>query len=558
MVFQGSLQPDWFSSALPGNGWLTIPLDLPFFWDGTQNILIACDENQTGRSGQTDEFLAHDTTINRAILYKHNSINPDPWNPPPVSDTYFYIRTTRANIRFDIQTQHYHPYQPYPAVGQEDVPCENLEFSWLSDASSWDIYFGNTPENMELLSAGLTECRYNLNQNLSLYSQYYWKVIGHHLGQQYSSPSWSFRSVGEALSEPRFLSAIIIQNTVQLAWAPPLQGTIVEYEIHRNYAFYTRSITNSYVDYDVIEGATYTYYVKAVNYLNQVSSASNTVLVHVPSEIPNLILSQSFESFPAFTMQIPGWQFVDLDMSNTWAWEEVDFANEGNPMAAIVFDPFATVPPVGNCLPHSGSKMLMVMSSLIPPNNDWIILPRINLGEEPVFSFWARSFTEDFGMERLRVMISSNDALPSSFVPLSTGSYINVPQSWTHYSFDLSQYTSMDVYLAINCVSWDAFALFLDDFLIQGRGGALEIHNPLQTALPWAFTRNAKGFLISAKAGEAFDLRLYDLRGRQVFQQKALKSFDAKDIVKRSTSGMYILRISSSHHSETYKVILRP
>ena len=49
----------------------------------------------------------------------------------------------------------------------------------------------------------------------------------------------------------------------------------------------------------------------------------------------------------------------------------------------------------------------------------------------------------------------------------SATTYVEVPVDWTEYSYDLSAYAGQTIQLAINCVSSDAFALFIDDINVS-------------------------------------------------------------------------------------------
>jgi hypothetical protein len=110
--------------------------------------------------------------------------------------------------------------------------------------------------------------------------------------------------------------------------------------------------------------------------------------------------------------------------------------------------------------PHSGDKMFMSIASVNRANDDWLISPRLN-GSSHVISFYAKSFTTD-GMspERMNVLYSMTDTDPLSFVRLNSGDYIEVPDSWTQYSYLLPEGAK---YFAVNCVSDGSFALFVDD-----------------------------------------------------------------------------------------------
>lgn len=63
-------------------GWVTITFDTPFAYDGTSNLVIAVDENQTGFGVSTDDFYNSVSTANRSIYYRNDNTNPDPATPP--------------------------------------------------------------------------------------------------------------------------------------------------------------------------------------------------------------------------------------------------------------------------------------------------------------------------------------------------------------------------------------------------------------------------------------------------------------------------------------------
>lgn len=110
--------------------------------------------------------------------------------------------------------------------------------------------------------------------------------------------------------------------------------------------------------------------------------------------------------------------------------------------------------------PHSDDRMLMCIAAQDVPNDDWLISPQLNGGAHTV-SFWAKSFTTDeTPAERMRVLYSNGSTNPDDFVPLHTAGYIEVPEMWAEYSFVLPEGAKR---FAINCVSENAFALFVDD-----------------------------------------------------------------------------------------------
>ncbi|MDA3944038.1 MAG: PKD domain-containing protein [Bacteroidetes bacterium] len=177
--------------------------------------------------------------------------------------------------------------------------------------------------------------------------------------------------------------------------------------------------------------------------------------------------SDGFEDYTNFSINFSPWTLIDVDGSETYGFEGIDFLNEYAPMSFIVFNPAATEPAMTDddaIQPHSGNKFAACFASVTPPNNDWIISPEADLGTNSSLSFWVKSYTSDYGLERYRVGVSTSGTDPGDFTIISSGSYLEAPATaWQQKTFDLSQYDGQTVYIGIQCVSNDAFIFMLDD-----------------------------------------------------------------------------------------------
>ena len=94
----------------------------------------------------------------------------------------------------------------------------------------------------------------------------------------------------------------------------------------------------------------------------------------------------------------------------------------------------------------------------------------------PQLSFWAKSVTDQYGLERFKVGVG-NSADYNDFTIISSGNYIEAPTSWTQYEFDLSAYEGQTVRIAINYVGNDSFVLQMDSFLVEGTLGVNDFIN---------------------------------------------------------------------------------
>ena len=187
------------------------------------------------------------------------------------------------------------------------------------------------------------------------------------------------------------------------------------------------------------------------------------------------------EDHPDFAVNstVNGWSYIDVDGSDVWGMEdqnhnEIYWPNSGDPQAFIVFNPSNTEPSLGDdqaLAPHTGNKFFACFAAILPgdggtgPNNDWMISPLL---ENPThLSFWAKSYTANYGLDRFKVAYSITGTAISNFTFLTT-SYVSAPATaWTLYEYTLPVGTK---YIAINCVSNDSFILMIDDITITTSG----------------------------------------------------------------------------------------
>lgn len=180
----------------------------------------------------------------------------------------------------------------------------------------------------------------------------------------------------------------------------------------------------------------------------------------------------SYEDFELNPVGNTGWQYVDNDRYPTYGFGATTFPNMREPMAAIIFNSNTTEPPLGINTAHSGQRALGFFASretedeneqiIMHDSDDYLISPKLNFHKDFTFSFFARSYDSENGLERIRVGYSTTDAQLSSFTYLDE-EFINVPTEYTEYSYSIPKEAK---YVILNSHSRSSFLLLVDDVFI--------------------------------------------------------------------------------------------
>lgn len=187
-----------------------------------------------------------------------------------------------------------------------------------------------------------------------------------------------------------------------------------------------------------------------------------------------------FESYEDFSIDFSPWVNLDVDGSTTYGMTDIEWPNAYVEQSFIIFNPSQTTPAVTDIVPHSGDKLAACFASTAPPNNDWMITPEVLIQSGYNVSFFAKSYTDQYGLERFKVGVSTTGLNPEDFTIISDGAYVEAPvEDWTEFTYDLSAYAGQMVYVGIQCVSNDAFILLVDDVSISATKSAL-VYNPAQ------------------------------------------------------------------------------
>lgn len=256
-------------------------------------------------------------------------------------------------------------------------------------------------------------------------------------------------------------------------------------------------------------------------------------------------INDGAESYTTFTLNPTGtWTWVDVDLSTTYAFNGITFENAYAPMAAIVFDPSATSPALTSIAPHGGSKFFAFFASVCPsttnpdatgPNNDWMISPR--LLSAGTFSFWAKSYTTEYGMERFKVLTSTTDNQTASFTAITTGSYVTVDTTWTQFTYTIPASAK---YVAIQCVSNDAFIFCVDD--VQYTGTVAVEETQISTSV---YPNPASEFVTFSAIENINKVEVFNLVGQLVYSNNPGNNKVMVN-VNDLPNGVYVARIHTA------------
>jgi hypothetical protein len=321
-----------------------------------------------------------------------------------------------------------------------------------------------------------------------------------------------------------------------------------------------------------LENGTYAYFVTAL-YSTGESMPSQTVNAVVNVPIVPIVMQDSFEALADFTTDLGIWRNTDLDLSPTQDIDGFDFPGEGNPMAYIVFNPDSTTPPITEVAAHTGDKMLACFPAIIPPNNDWLMSPRIRLGTENSITFWAMSAGDSTNLARFKCGVSTAaNPIPATFTWLSGPNSVEPTMTWTQYSYPVpSAYNAQHVFYGIKCESDGGSTLLIDDIKIQGYSALPnddEVLPVVETALLGNYPNPFNPETVISyrvKSDAPVTLEVYNLKGQKI---RTLVDGNIKggnhtitwkgddENGNKVASGVYFYKMSSGKFTSSKKMIL--
>jgi photosystem II stability/assembly factor-like uncharacterized protein len=265
-----------------------------------------------------------------------------------------------------------------------------------------------------------------------------------------------------------------------------------------------------------------------------------------------------FETQADWDLTFGQWSVLDVDGSATYGITGYDFPHSQEPMAYIAFNPATTVPPMTDdpeIQPHGGVRFGACMDAADPTylNNDWIISPQTTLGMNSSVKLWVKSYTDQYGLERYNVLVSTTDMDPASFTSISGPTYSEAPMTWTEVSFDLSAYDGQTVYVAIQCVSADAFIFMIDDVSIDFTVGVPDVSQDMEINIYPNPVTDQMNITSGVKMTE---VEIFNQLGQKIFSQ-VVKDTSFNLNTAGFNTGVYFVRITSDEGVATKKIMVK-
>ena len=278
-------------------------------------------------------------------------------------------------------------------------------------------------------------------------------------------------------------------------------------------------------------------------------------------ELP-VVWRDNFECYAPFAIEnIEGWTAIDNDLGQTWGASDVDFVNENYVGSGIIWNHSEAVPATagGNIdgyAPYEGNGGLYFFAAGatgVFPNDDWMIGPEFTIDgvTSPSLTFWAKSITDAYGLDRFRIGIGTSTD-PSSFTIISSGNYEEAPTDWTQYEYDLSAFQGQTVRVGIHCVSSDSFVLQMDSFVVEGTLGVDDFTSLEMSVYPNPVDGNY--VTIQTPINGVKEVEVFDILGKRVINTNLIS--DSLDISELNP-GVYMVKVTIENQNKISKLIVK-
>ena len=293
---------------------------------------------------------------------------------------------------------------------------------------------------------------------------------------------------------------------------------------------------------------------------NDSDSSNNSFTVNISVNCPEeyslpIIWKDDFECYDPFTIADFGdWIIYDFDGSGTYGANAVDFNNESYEGSAIIYNDVLATPVDGADASgfnnYQGDQGLYFFAATSLLNDDWMISPEftINGVSSPVLSFWAKSITDQYGLERFQIAVGSTTN-PDDFTLISAGNYEEAPTDWTQYEYDLSSYDGQTIRIGIHYVGADSFVLQMDEFKVEGTLGVDDYFLDDSEFKIISLDNNQFNISLATTYNDNISFSVYNISGQTLVYNNISKASDKYiyDLdMSYASAGIYLVKMGNS------------
>lgn len=306
-----------------------------------------------------------------------------------------------------------------------------------------------------------------------------------------------------------------------------------------------------------VDPGTYTATIRMLSNDPENSQVDIPVTFTVEDAATSIILD--FEDVADWSLTFDPWTATDVDGLPTYGITDVTFPNMGEPMAFIAFNPDLTDPPMTDdpeIQPYSGERFGACFASTSAPwNDDWMISPQMMLGDDPVFNFFVKSYTDQYGLEKYNVAVSTTGMNPEDFDIISGPTPLEAPADmWEEQTWDLSDYAGQMVYVAIQCVSTDAFIFMIDNLMVTFLENTPEYQESQAQIAVYPNPATEQVNIMSSE--EISQIVVFNYLGQKVYEE-VVSTNEYRMNVDNLNAGVYYIRIKTESGVTTQKVMVR-
>jgi hypothetical protein len=280
-----------------------------------------------------------------------------------------------------------------------------------------------------------------------------------------------------------------------------------------------------------------------------------------------VLFEDSFETYDDFIISgIGNWTLVDVDLRPTYGFQGVTYTNSNVAKSFQVFNANSTTPALtpsstSDWSAKTGDKNIVCVAAVpagaITANNDWLISPQITLGSSGnMLSFWAKSCSAQYGLEKFKVGISTTNTSTTSFTIISDNPVITLDDvTYAEYTYNLDAYAGQAIYISINCVSDDQFGFAIDDFLVTTT--SMNSDSFFTSNFSLAPNPVKDVFTVNAKNNVAIqNITVVDINGRVVNEVNNSNSSEAMQVnIGELNAGVYFVKVQTELGVGTSKII---